>query len=222
MAINLKNSNSFWVLGLVMAVAGIVAAGVLAWVSQATEAPRREAKDRKLRQSLSIVLPAGAGVGEVGVIFDGVEFFPARVGGELVGFAASGATQLGYAGTIKGLVGLTPEGTVITLAGGRGAVVVTENGETPGLGSKVCNRTEVKTLKSLFAGEKKSEALPANPALDSFAGKRAGSELKITKDGGEIEFITGATVSSRAVTDLVNNVLNAYAANREKILEAIK
>ena len=86
------------------------------------------------------------------------------------GYTAEGTCKDGYGGDITLMVGFkTDKKTVISYK-------VLAASETPGLGMKL------KTAE--FAGQ--------------FAGKD-GSTLKVKKDGGEIEAITSATITSRAV-----------------------
>ena len=86
------------------------------------------------------------------------------------GYSAVGVSHSGYGGDIKLMVGFREDKkTVISYK------VLTAS-ETPGLGMKL------KTPE--FA--------------DQFRGKD-GSSLKVKKDGGEIEAITSATITSRAV-----------------------
>ncbi len=83
------------------------------------------------------------------------------------------AVGKGYGGDIKILVGLEDETTI------KGITIISQS-ETPGLGSRI---TE-----------------------DSFANKFAGlniEDVALTKDGGEIDAITGATISSGAVVDAI-------------------
>ena len=86
------------------------------------------------------------------------------------GYTAEGTCKDGYGGDITLMVGFkTDKKTVISYK-------VLAAAETPGLGMKL------KTPE--FAGQ--------------FAGKD-GRALKVKKDGGEIEAITSATITSRAV-----------------------
>ena len=59
----------------------------------------------------------------------------------------------------------------------------------------------------------------ANAAADNVAGRSfreqflgAGDQLAVTKDGGSIDALTGATMTSRAVTQGVNAALACAAA----------
>ena len=90
--------------------------------------------------------------------------------GQVVGYAAKGTDSGGYGGDIVLMVGFRADKRTLVCYRTLAAA------ETPGLGMKL-NSPE-------FAGQ--------------FAG-RDGSSLKVKKDGGEIEAITSATVTSRAV-----------------------
>lgn len=90
--------------------------------------------------------------------------------GNVVGYAAKGTDSGGYGGDIELMVGFKADKKTVV------AYRTLKAAETPGLGMKL-NTVE-------FAGQ--------------FPGKD-GSSLKVRKDGGEIEAITSATITSRAV-----------------------
>ena len=92
---------------------------------------------------------------------------------KVVGYAAPGMSPKGYGGEIRLMVGLTPERKVISYQ------TLAAN-ETPGLGAKLGD--------AAFAKQ--------------FGGKD-GPSLKVKKDGGEIDAITGATITSRAVCEAI-------------------
>ena len=85
------------------------------------------------------------------------------------------ATGKGYGGDIDILVGLEDEQTL------KGITNVTQS-ETPGLGSKI--------IESSFVSE--------------FVGVNI-DDIFLKKDGGQIDAITGASISSEAVVDVVRN-----------------
>lgn len=104
-------------------------------------------------------------------------------------YEASGALALevenpqGYAGKIRFLIGFDAEGKLYNFK-------VLEHTETPGLGAHL--------------------ASPNNAVLASAQGKPADTTTwKVTKDGGEIDSITAATISSRAACEAL-----ALAASR--------
>lgn len=84
----------------------------------------------------------------------------------------------GYGGEIQTLVGIDKDFAVKE-------IIVLSNSETPGLGSKI-------TLSSF---------------TDQFKGLKS-KEVVLNKDGGRVDAISGATISSRAVTDSVRDELN--------------
>ena len=95
--------------------------------------------------------------------------------GETVGYCME-VLPSGFGGTLTVVVGINTDGTV---AGAK----VTSHAETPGLGAKA----------------------QADPTwIPQFAGKPADGSLAVTKDGSDIVPITGATITSRAVTKAVN------------------
>ena len=96
-------------------------------------------------------------------------------------------------------------------------VLITAQNETPGLGANVCQRQFRKTIFNLF--DKRPEGLAPNPVLDQFSGKVAekGKHWRVKKDGGSIDYVTGATITSRAVTELTDKVAQCYLADGAEI-----
>ena len=92
---------------------------------------------------------------------------------QIAGYAVPGLTAKGYGGNIRLMVGLNPDRTVISYQ-------VLAAGETPGLGSNL-------TTPAFIA---------------RFKGQTA-ANVAVTKDGGKIEALTSATITSRAVCDAV-------------------
>lgn len=92
---------------------------------------------------------------------------------QIAGYAVPGLTAKGYGGNIRLMVGLNPDRTVISYQ-------VLAAGETPGLGSNLSTPAFIARFKD-------------QPAAD----------VAVTKDGGKIEALTSATITSRAVCDAV-------------------
>jgi len=91
----------------------------------------------------------------------------------------------GYSSVIETMVGVGLDGKIV------GMKVIFQQ-ETPGLGTKI---SEVKY------GEK-------DPWFyRQFIGKSTEDNIKVKKDGGTIDAISGATISPRAVTDAINKGL---------------
>ena len=106
---------------------------------------------------------------------DSLDIYPAKKDNEIVGYAVNTYTKNGFSGNISLMAGFKPDGTIFN-------ITVLEHKETPGLGSKI-NEPGFKDQFNL-----------KNPA--SF-------ELKVRKDGGPVDAITAATISSRAFCDAV-------------------
>ena len=99
----------------------------------------------------------------------------------LAGFAIKTYTDRGFGGHIEIMAGFLPDGTI-------NQVVVLSHKETPGLGTKMTDPV----FSKQFLGK--------NP--DNFM-------LKVKKDGGQVDAITAATVSSRAYCDALQRAFNA-------------
>lgn len=110
---------------------------------------------------------------------DSSEVFPAFSKNKLTGIAITGSSDKGFNGLIKLIVGFNLDGSIKN-------IVVLEEKETPGLGNKM-----------------KSPAF-----IEQFIGKNPQkNNLHVKKDQGEIDALTGATISSRA---FINSVQSAY------------
>ncbi|MBC8228740.1 RnfABCDGE type electron transport complex subunit G [bacterium] len=109
-----------------------------------------------------------------------------------IGFESQGK---GYGGDVKLIVGIDPESD--TLVG----IGVTTHKETPGVGSRV------KTDESYGK---------------QFVGLSVDENIAVKADGGIIDAISGATVSSKASCAAVKSGLELYTKNKDKILSAIQ
>ena len=85
--------------------------------------------------------------------------------------------------------GFTPEGEVVN-------VNVLEQSETPGLGTKMAD--EGNPLLMSVKGQKLEEK------------KLVDGKLAVRKDGGDVDALTAATISSRAYVDAINRAWMAY------------
>jgi len=161
-----------------------------------------------------------------------VKFYPAKKDGKLVNFFIEGTSPHGYGGPITALAAIKIDGSVEN-------VEVTQSVETAGLGTNVYSRTIRKTIWGIFRGEYKNteDKLNPNPIMDFFNGKMfvpndkytsedksnpnilPHSRWKVEKDGGDFKYITGATITSRAVTDAVKRILEAYYQNKTELLK---
>ena len=197
----LKDSENIWVLGIFLGLLGLLSAFALALVSARTAPAIQRAKARETDAAIrKLGLPPFDRCIDCGTR-DGVGFRTAVKNGQPVGFIAE-ASRPGYGGAIRLMVGFDATGKIL-------AVSVLEHKETPGLGAEVCDRKFQKTLKQLR--NPNPEKLPANPILDQFNGRNAdgGAPWRVSRDGGEFAYRTGATVTSRAVTAAVEAAARA-------------
>ena len=208
----LKECENFFVLGLFLGAVGLLSALVLALVSDLTAPKIREA-DQRAKSAALKQLALGDFDNDPTLEkceFDGVTFMAVRKGGRLVGIVAETEAN-GYAGRVRELVGFKPDGTIT-------AVLITDEKETPGLGKNVCERKFKKTIFNFL--KPTPPGLPPNPILDQFTGKRAGDKSivwRVKKDGGSFDYRTGATVTSRAVTEMTGKAAAAFAAHRAEL-----
>lgn len=224
-------------LGLIAA----LASGLLAFVYEKTKEPIAQAQEKETVDALKAVLPDNAKVDLnqkcIVKAADGrkITFYAGKVNSEILAVAGQGLSSqgTGYAEPITVMVGLKPDGTVRTTYTSKknsseylnSAVIVTKQNETPGLGTVVCNRSRNKTVFDIIEGKTfDPDKLPPNPILDQFADKKAEKKdlWMVKKDGGEFDYISGATISSRAVVSGVWNVSSTYLKNREKILKKLE
>jgi len=113
---------------------------------------------------------------------DSLELYPARKNGELIGVAIRSYSKNGYGGLIWIMVGIKPDGKI------QDATVI-EHKETPGLGTKMAEPLFKDQFKNLDPDQ---------------------TALKVKKDGGDIDAITAATISSRAFCEAVQLALDSY------------
>ncbi len=121
----------------------------------------------------------------------------ARRDGEVVGYIIPTVAPDGYSGDIRMLVGVRTDGT---LAGVR----VTSHAETPGLGDKV------ETRKSDWIHDFNGKSL-GNPPRERWT---------VTRDGGDFDQFTGATITPRAVVNQVRRVLVFVEEYGDRLLAA--
>ena len=209
----LRDNENTLVLGVFLCLAALVAAASLAWVSAITRGPIDRAKEKNRNAMLKrLSLPEFDRTGSSMKIGDR-EFLTVTGAGKVVGFVGQGQAA-GYGGVIEAMVGFDLDGRIT-------GVQILRHKETPGLGANVCDRTFKRTIFNLFA---KAPAVPGNGYLDQFAGRSVAEagNWRTKKDGGEFVYHTGATVTSRAVVKLVNEIASDFAKSRKTIEERSK
>jgi len=180
---------------MLLSLAGIcvVAGAILASVNEATLEPIAASKAAALESAIKMVVPefdnTPTAESYMAVTGDGdsLRIYPAKKGGELVGAAVESNTMNGFSGEIRVIVGFDKEGTLYNYS-------VLQHSETPGLGSK---------MQEWFRTDKNNQSVIGR--------KLSEGELKVSKDGGNVDAITAATISSRAFLNAVNRAYSAYA-----------
>ena len=175
-----------------------VAGALLAVVHDITEAPIATAATKEKGDAIMEVLPACDNQPvEDAITIDAEDaswsFYVAREKGQFVGAAFETVSTKGYGGDIAIMVGVNAEGTVQAIE------VLLGHKETPGLGAWITGDA----FRGQFAGRSIAE-----------------THWAVKKDGGDIDQITAATISSRAVTDAVKAGLDVYVAHRDRIAAA--
>ena len=110
--------------------------------------------------------------------------YTATKGSETVGYAVESMTKNGFGGAIRLMVGFGADGKILD-------VNVLQQAETPGLGTKMTEE--------------------GNVLLGSIQNKNSWEvDFKVKKDGGELDALTAATISSRAYYEAVARAYEAY------------
>lgn len=169
----------------------LVASAGVGVVNMITLEPIAQAEQAAKTAALNEVLPAFDETVSDELAVDGltVTVHTASLDGSTVGYAVETLSELGFGGPVSLMVGFTPAGEVIN-------VNVLRQTETPGLGTKMADE--------------------GNPLISSIKGqqleqkKLVGGKLAVTKDGGDVDALTAATISSRAYVDAINRAWMAF------------
>ena len=178
----LKSSLTNMLLSLTLIT--LVAAGLLAGIYSLTKDTIAATNAAKQQAAIIAVLPQVEGLTIAEPIeAEGITIFKANQGDTFAG-AAVKVAENGFGGIFHVMVGFDATGAITGFE-------VLDHQETPGLGSKMQEWFQnVRTVIGL------------NPAK---------ANLTVSKDGGDVDAITAATISSRAFLAAVNKAYNAYA-----------
>jgi len=123
--------------------------------------------------------------------------YRARLHGEPSAVVLEAVAPDGYGGKINLILSIRANGEVA-------GVRVVSHKETPGLGDYI--------------------ELPKSPWIKGFDGKSNAeykeSDWKVKKDGGQFEYMAGATITPRAVVKAVHKALLYFEKNRDKLFAA--
>lgn len=173
----------------VLVVITAIASAAVGGVYILTKEPIEAAKIAKTNAAIAEVMPSfdnNPSEDAVSKNVDGeaVKIYTAKQGETVVGYAIETFTNNGFGGTIRLMVGFTPEGKITKIS-------VLQHKETPGLGDKI--EPEKSKFSVQFEG--------ADPAM---------MKLAVRKDGGEVDAITASTITSRAYIDAVDRAYRIF------------
>lgn len=184
--------NMILSLGLITAISAILLAVSYDSTREATARSEVSAREAALAEVLpafdNAPLDAPATITAAGDS-EPVTVYAGREDGHLSGVAVESYSLNGFSGRISVLVGFSPDGTIT-------GYKVLDHAETPGLGARMDEWFRDKQGHRNVIGIEMSIASP----------------LSVTKDGGSVDAITAATISSRAFTDALNRAYRAFNA----------
>jgi electron transport complex protein RnfG len=173
---------------LVLTVICAASSALLAAVYSKTKEPIAASLELRTANAAAKVMPEGASLPEKKVV-DGETFFVAKKDGQLAAVAVQGRSGSGYGGEIVLMVGLGADGRLVNYK----KLVASE---TPGLGTKI-----------------ESDAF-RKPLL----GRALNADWRVKKDGGEVDAITAATISSRAALECIRDAIAKYGKAAEQLV----
>lgn len=181
-------------LNMVLVLFGItlVASAGVGAVNMLTEGAIAEAEEKAKNAALLAVLPEfESSVTETVEVEDRTAVVHTALSADnsVVGYAVEATSPKGFSGDVVLMVGFTPEGTIRN-------VNVLKQTETPGLGTKMAEEGNnlIKSVKDVNPADK----------------KLVDGHMKVVKDGGSVDALTAATISSRAYTDALDCAWAAY------------
>lgn len=176
---------------LVLSIVGMISGASLVGVYQYAQPRIEENKKAEIRRAVFEVLPEAKDYSvitkEDRLIYQGLDS-----SGKLVGYAFIGEAP-GYQGIIEIMIGMDPE-----LNQTRG-IQILESLETPGLGAKITSKSFREQFRTLLVV----------PLIELIKQKKA-------EEDNQVQAITGATISSQTVVDILNNTIEEV---REKLLK---
>ncbi len=188
-----KLKSSFQNMVLSLTLIALVAAGALGAVYLLTKEPIAQQQQEKQNSAVGSVLPNVEGrlIGDAKEV-NGFMVHEAYVADSLIGVAVETEAN-GFGGAIRLMVGFDAEGNIVNYE-------VLEQQETPGLGTHI-----VEWFKT---DKNRQSVLGLNPDK---------ANLTVSKDGGDVDAITAATISSRAFLKAVQDAFNACFTQKNTV-----
>lgn len=196
--------------GFLLAAFAIICTALVATISQLTKPVIAQQEQRALLKTINQLIPEASYDNDIFascfIVKDdnllgkgqSQQVFVAKKANKPVALMLEISTFKGYAGEIKLAVGIFADGKVA-------GVRTISHTETPGLGDKI------QTNKSDW--------------IYSFNGKeyqvKQDYRWEVTKNGGDFDAFTGATITPRAVTLAVKDALIYFANNKQQLFNQI-
>lgn len=186
-----KKESTFLNMTVTLLLVTGIAATALGFVYEFTKGPIEASKKLKLENAIGQVVPEFDELNELSLMpptgSDSITCYEAMKDGNKVGVAIKSYTDNGFSGRVWIIFGFDNDGNIINYS-------VLEHKETPGLGDK---------MSFWFNDENRpgSNIKGLNPGKNN---------LTVSKDGGEIDAITAATISSRAFLDALDRAYKTY------------
>lgn len=196
---------------LLLAAFALCAAGLLAGTYQLTKARIAQSEREAAQKALLEVVPPRlhdndmladifatpeASLHQLG-LSQPADIHIARKQGEFVAAIIPAVAPDGYSGDIRLIIGINADGSIA-------GVRVLDHNETPGLGDKV----DLRKSEWILSFNEKSLI---NPAVTGW---------KVSKDGGEFDQFTGATITPRAVVKKVYDSLEFFEQHKEALIDS--
>ena len=171
---------------LVLFTITLISSAAVGGVYMITKEPIAQAKVAAVNNALQQVLPEYEATTSQTIEVNSLPIVAhtATVADKAVGYAVESISKNGFGGEVRLMVGFDTEGTILNIN-------VLEQKETPGLGTKMADEGNV-----LLASLKDKNAAQIN--------------LTVKKDGGDIDALTAATISSRAYAEAVAVAYEAF------------
>ena len=179
----------------------LVASLALALVNKVTKGPIEEVNKKKVADAVAKVLPEYTSYSVDTVTVETakgeakmVRYTAVDGEGNVVGKAMESWDDNGFGGRLTAMVGFDAEGNI-------SGYEILGSSETPGLGAKA---------DKWFQKDGKGSVIGKNPGNNN---------ITVSKDGGEVDAITGSTITSRAFCRLVSTAYKAFETEKGGIEE---
>ena len=189
-----KKESTFMSMTLTLFAITVIAGVSLGFINDITKGPKEQAKLERKINALKNVLPEfnNNPVEDVKRIKsdlakDSIEIYAGFLNENQSGTAVVGSSEKGFSGLVKIMVGFNSDGSIKNIA-------VLEQKETPGLGTKMKDEKFIKQFRD------------KHPSTYN---------LKVKKDQGDVDALTGATITTRAFSEATQMAYDVFVENQK-------